>query len=106
MSATYTDPTASEVHDQHRDHVLVLVVYYQDMDRLTAKLADGRSCYYLEQAGVRWLLPDRVRGVCSCGAAGDLEATWQDARWWAREHRTSVGLPIQPWLGERVDLLA
>lgn len=77
------------------DHSLTITHRYNDPGRLAMASRVGQSALGLERMGLYWLLPDATAAVCSCGEQSPWLPDWSDARWWAREHRTSLGLDWQ-----------
>lgn len=101
MTVTGRTETPAPVSAEEPDHVVLIVGWYHDEDRAVAAIRDGRSFYHLDLDGARHLLPDQCSAVCTCGAASARVPSWEDARWWCREHRTSVGLPCQEWINQQ-----
>jgi hypothetical protein len=91
--------------DGQVEHDLTIVALYHDVTRYFDRMMHGGASYYLEEAGRTDLLADRYHGACSCEARSEDMADWKDARWWCREHRTSMRMPVQPWLPEDILLI-
>ncbi|MCC5949463.1 MAG: hypothetical protein JJT89_13520 [Nitriliruptoraceae bacterium] len=100
-----TETLTDVQHQDDRDHHLEVAGWYRDPATYERSKRLGWSFYHLDLHGRHELLPDLCSGRCSCGAESPRLPTWQEARWWCREHRTSKGMDWQPTLPPVWELL-
>lgn len=90
-----------EIMDRYETegHRLKVVAVYEDLNAyLDATETVAREWDEGEVSNDEQVPADRYAAACTCDEVSDAFGTFDEARWWCREHRTAVGLEWQEWL--------